>query len=363
MTTRRWAFALALAATGTAITLSILSGWQRGGSIPERLVWVAMGIVLVASAHLLPALVYSASWTLRGVAAGLWLGCMAAAVYGHSTFFLLAQDHAGERRAASVPSPTMPSAISLAAVMNERAVVTAQLAAADVRHCVDDCPSLRVRRARLAAKLDALNAQADDVRRIDAQHDRIVAQRDALLADPVTWRVATLLAIPAARVELLSSLLFAAVLEGVACLLWSVSLRSPTLPAAVAAVTVPTPPPVTSAEKAATVTPLAVSAEKAATVTPLAVTPVPAGHDEVIASRGNVTDRRSGTGGSHALRNPPVTPLPELSPADDDVAELIRDIAAGRVRPTVADIRRHLGCSQARAAALRRQVVNLTTTA
>ncbi|MFG7298822.1 hypothetical protein [Burkholderia pseudomallei] len=275
---------------------------------------------------------------------------MAAAVYGHATFFLLAQAHAGERRAASVPSPTMPSTLSLAAVMNERAVVTAQLAAADVRRCIGDCPSLRVRRARLAAKLDALNAQADDVRRIDAQHDRIAAQRDALLADPVTSRIATLLAIPAARVELLSSLLFSAVLEGVACLLWSVSFRSPTLPAAVAAVTVPTPPPVTSAGEVIT-------------VTPLAVTPVPAGHDEVIASRGNVTDRRSGTGGSHALRNPPVTPLPELSPADDDVAELIRDIAAGRVRPTVADIRRHLGCSQARAAALRRQVVNLTTTA
>lgn len=350
MTTRRWAFPLALAATGTAITLSILSGWQRGGSIPERLIWVAIGIVLVTSAHLLPALMHSASWTLRGVAAGLWLGCMAAAVYGHATFFLLAQAHAGERRAASVSSPTMPSALSLAAVMNERAVVTAQLAAADVRRCVGDCPTLRVRRARLAAKLDALNAQADDVRRIDAQHDRIVAQRDALLADPVTWRVATLLAIPAARVELLSSLLFAAVLEGVACLLWSVSLRSPTLPAAVAAVTVPTPPPVTSAEKAAT-------------VTPLAVTPVMAGHDEAIASRSNVTDGRSRTSCSQALRDSPVTPLPELSPADNDVAALIREIAAGRVRPTVADIRRHLGCSQARAAALRRQVVNLAPTA
>ncbi|CAJ3490785.1 putative twin-arginine translocation pathway signal protein [Burkholderia pseudomallei] len=349
MTNRRWAFALAIAATGTAITLSVLSGWQRGGSIPERLVWVAIGIVLVASAHLLPALVYSASWTLRGVAAGLWLGCMAAAVYGHATFFLLAQAHAGERRAASVPSPTMPSTLSLAALMNERAVVTTQLAAADVRRCVGDCPSLRVRRARLAAKLDALNAQADDVRRIEAQHDRIAAQHDALLADPVTSRLATLLAIPVARVELLSSLLFAAVLEGVACLLWSVSLRSPTLPAAVAAVTVPTPP----------VTP----AGEAATVTPLAVTPVMAGHDEAIASCSNVTDRRSETGGSHALRNSPVTPLPELSPADDDVAELIRDIAAGRVRPTVADIRRHLGCSQARAAALRRQVVNLAPTA
>jgi len=350
MTTRRWTFGLAVAATGTAITLSVLSGWQRGDSIPERVVWVAIGIVLVASAHLLPALVRSASLTMRCVAAGLWLGCMGAAVYGHSTFFLLAQAHAGERRAASVPSPTMPSSVGLAAVMNQRAVVTAQLAAAEVHRCVRDCPGTRARRITLAATLDALNAEADDVRRIDAQRDRILAQRDALLADPVTSRIATLLSIPSARVDLLSSLMFAAVLEGVACLLWSVSLRPPAAPAAVSAVTAQTPSPIPPATYVAA-------------VTPQAVTPVTAGHDTVIASRSNVTNRHGGIVGSHAPRDSPATPLPESSPADDDVTILIRDVAAGRVRPTVADIRRHLGCSQARATALRRQIVNLAPTA
>jgi hypothetical protein len=273
---------------------------------------------------------------------------MAAAVYGHSTFFLLAQAHAGERRAVSVPSPTMPSGRGLTAVMNERAIVTAELTAAEVRRCVRDCPGLRVRRTKLAAKLDALNAEADDVRRIDAQHDRVAAQRDALLADPVTSRLATLLAIPPARVDLLSSLMLAAVLEGVACLLWSVSLRPSAIPTAVAAVTVP--PPITPAGQVAT-------------VTPRAVTSVTAGHDVAIANRNDVTDRRHEIGGSDAPRDSPVTPLPELSPTDDDVTELMRDIAAGRVRPTVADIRRHRGCSQARAAALRRQVANLASTA
>jgi hypothetical protein len=38
------------------------------------------------------------------------------------------------------------------------------------------------------------------------------------------------------------------------------------------------------------------------------------------------------------------------------VTRLIQDVAAGRVRPTVADIRRHLGCSQAKATRLRRQL-------
>ena len=346
MTPRRWAFALAGAATGTAITLSFLSGWQRGGSMSERLVWVAIGVVLVASAHLLPALVRSANLTVRCVAAVLWLGCIGAAIYGHSTFFLLAQAHAGEGRAAAVRSPTMPSGVRLAAIMDERAVVTAQLAAVELHRCVRDCPGTRARRITLAAKLDALNAEADDVRRIDAEQDRIVAQRDALLADPVTSRIATLLSIPPARVDLLSSLMFAAVLEGVACLLWSVSLPPP---AAVAAVTVPTPPSITEAGGVAA-------------VTSLAVMPVTTGHDEAIA-RSSVTDRRDGMGGRRATRDSPDAPLPESSPADDDESILIRDIAAGHVRPTVADIRRHLGCSQARAAALRRQIVNLASTA
>ena len=68
MTAQRRALALAVAATGTAVTLSILSGWQRGGTLPERLVWIAIGVVLVATAHLLPALVRSANLHLRFVA-------------------------------------------------------------------------------------------------------------------------------------------------------------------------------------------------------------------------------------------------------------------------------------------------------
>lgn len=86
---------LAIAATGTAICLSVLAGWQRGGFLPERLVWVAIGVVLVASAHLLPALVRHSPYRVRAVAGALWLACMLAACYGHATFFVLAQRHAG----------------------------------------------------------------------------------------------------------------------------------------------------------------------------------------------------------------------------------------------------------------------------
>ncbi|CAJ2905373.1 putative twin-arginine translocation pathway signal protein [Burkholderia pseudomallei] len=343
MTTQRWAFSLAVTATGTAVTLSILSGWQRGGTLPERLVWVAIGVVLVVTAHLLPALARSSNLRVQFVAAALWLGCMGASVYGHTTFFLFAQVHAGERRAASVASPSMPSGRSLTDIMTERAIVATQAAAANTQRCTRDCPSLRVRRASLAARLDALDAEAGDIRRREALDDRVTAQRDALLADPVTSPLAASLGTTVSRVDLLSGLMFAAVLEGVACLLWVLTLGSSQLPV---------PTPVVSEAAPAAVMP-------AASVTAVTASKV-AAEEESHADATVTFERPShGHGGTTHIRAPRDDPLTRSSDAgssEDDLARLVEDIAAGHVRPTVADIRRHLGCSQARATTLRRQL-------
>lgn len=232
---------------------------------------------------------------------------MATACYGHATFFLLAQQHAGERRAMSVApvvTSNVPVGRTLTAVMTERASVTRQLASADVQRCPRDCPILIVRRAALAARLDALNAEADDVRRIQAVADRAEERRDALTADPVTARLSALLGTSVTRIDLVSGLAFAAVLEGVACLLWSLALdRRPNR--------VATP----------------------------AVTP------EVVSGHQSLTPGST----QGAATNP-------------EVIKLANDIAAGRVRATVSDIRRHLGCSQAKAVSLRRQLAGQAIT-
>ncbi|TXD99534.1 hypothetical protein FUT89_04575, partial [Ralstonia pseudosolanacearum] len=131
---------LSAAATGTAICLSVLAGWQRGGSVAEKLVWVAISVVLVVSAHLLPALVRDSPYRVRAVAGVLWAACMATACFGHATFFLLAQRHAGELRAtAATVAEAAPASRSLSAVMAERAAVTALLAMANARHCSGNC--------------------------------------------------------------------------------------------------------------------------------------------------------------------------------------------------------------------------------
>lgn len=330
----RWI--LSVAATGTAICLSVLAGWQRGGSLAERLVWVAISIVLVASAHLLPALVRDSRYQVRAVAGVLWAASMLTACYGHTTFFLLAQRHAGELRVAAVPVvASAPTGRSLTTVMVDRAAVTGLLATANAQRCSRNCTALEARRVVLTAKLDALEAEAGETRRRQLAEDRTEERRDALVADPVTARLAALLGTTATRVDLLSGLVFAAVLEGVACLLWTITLSSPRQDPAVSAV----------------MTPIAVS------------------HPPITVSHACEPESHVPESGSHEAApetltpvSTPVTPLPANESPDSDVTQLAQDVASGRVRPTVSDIRRHLACSQARAIALRRQLVVLDST-
>ncbi|KGC30070.1 hypothetical protein [Burkholderia pseudomallei] len=357
MSGQRWTLALAITATTTALSLSILAGWQRGGTLAERLIWIAIGVVLVTSAHLLPALIRDAPIPVRIVGSALWAACLVTACYGHAVFFAFAQQHAGGQRASAVQANPAPSpARSLTVVMAERAAVTAQLATANARHCVGNCVTLASRRATLAAKLDALNAEADDVLRQQAATERVTVQRDALLVDPVTARLAALLDTTTGRVDLLTGLAFAAVLEGVACLLWSVALRSPL--------------PVVTDETARAVTVTRAVTESvvaavtdAADMTPADLMPVTASHADATVSRNSVTPSHDRTSGSHAPRDDPIAPLPATAPRDDHLSRLARDVAAGLVRPTVADIRRYLGCAQARAAELRRQLADHDVTA
>ncbi|NWK43335.1 hypothetical protein [Ralstonia pickettii] len=301
---------LSIGATGTALYLSVLAGWQRGGSMAERLVWVAISVVLVICAHLLPALVRESPYRVRAVASVLWLACMATACFGHLTFFLLAQRHAGDLRAAAVPVTEPASAgRSLTVVMAERATVTAQLAAANARRCPRECATLEARRVTLTTKLDALDAEASEIRRRQTADDLVEARRDALVTDPVTVRLAALLGTTETRIDLLTGLVFAAVLESVACLLWTITLRP--RPAAPATTSVPEP----------------------------------------------VTVSHPPVAESHEPDGNPV------APSNPDLTRLVQDVEAGRVRVTVADIRRYLGCSQARAIALRRQLAALTSAA
>ena len=319
----RPALLLAVVATGTAISMSVLAGWQRGGWLAERLVWVAIGVVLVAGAHLVPALCRSAPFSGRVVSAVLWLGCMGAASYGHATFFLLSQVHAGELRVSAVPVASIPTHRELTAVMADRASVTADLARVDARHCIRDCPIGQARRASLAARLDALDAEAADVRRYQAIEDGNAERRVTARDDPVTARLAMFCGIPEARLDLFAGLAFAAVLEGLACLLWWVAL-------------VPRAPDSSVTDRHG------------------------AAHDVTDEATPVTMPVRSPATTTTVLSTVPPAVSPTVTLLESDIARLRRDIESGAVKPTVADIRKRLRCSQAKASALRRHLADFT---
>lgn len=318
MTIRLSALVLAASATLTAICLSVLAGWQRGGSLPERLVWVSIGVVLVVCAHLLPALARESPVAVRRTAIVLWAACIFTTSYGHLTFFLLAQRHAGEVRVAALRVTESQSGRSLTAVMAQRADVTAQLAAAHVQRCTGYCSALEGRRVTLAAKLDALGAEASDIRRGNVAQDRADERHDSVRVDPVSSRLAALLGMTAVWVDLLSGLAFAAALEGVACLLWFVALRQPMPPE-----DVPLDIPHTS------------------TVGPNQE-PQPGGPECLVKVA------------TPKFRSAPVS----HDGTEGDLTRLRKAVATGELRPTVTGIRQHLGCSQARALALRRMLAS-----
>lgn len=315
---------LAVAATVTAACLSIQSGLQRGGFFAERALWVAVGVVLVIAAHLLPALVRPHGWRVRAVGALLWLACLAATCYGHAAFFLMAQKHAGELRAAAVPAVTAKGR-GLAEIARDRADAVTRLARTNARRCVAACPILTAERTAAAARLEALDVEQAEARRAEAAQDRATAERAAALADPVTGAM-TAFGLPAARAELVAGLAFAGVLEAVACFAWLLALRPATVTVAV------TESPVTPAQQGS-------NAEVTAPVTPESHAAAP-----VMTA---------------AAEPAPMLRLPVIEQIDD--VTRVRDaVTAGTLRATVTEIRKYLGCSQSRAAAVRKQLESAT---
>ncbi|MFM0022152.1 hypothetical protein [Paraburkholderia azotifigens] len=241
---------------------------------------------------------------------------MAATCYGHAVFFLLAQKHAGEVRAAAVPA-VVTTGRNPAVIAADRATTVARLARVTERRCAEPCPSLRIERATLGARLDAIDVEATEAKRQEAAQDRADAERAAAVADPVTETLTTF-GIQSRRVDLLAGLAFAAVLEAVACFCWVLALR-----------------PVESSKPN----------------TGAAVTPVMNIQSPVVTEyRGYVPDA------SGPLPPPPQPVAAVTADHGDDVTRVMAEIAAGRLRPTVSEIRQYLGCSQSRAAAVRKQI-------
>lgn len=377
---------LAIAATGTSAGIAAVAGWERGGQLAERLAWIFVGLVVLLSAHLIPALTRGLPTVLRGAAMVLWLGAMIATGYGHATFFVVAQKHAGEARAEKIsgqdmPAPSASSGRDPGQVATERAQVERDLAVANAQKCRDICTYLSIRRTTLVARLNALNSEFDEAKRrermrdkADAERDRIITRRDTAMEDPVTGLVAHLFNVTDGTVNLVVALSFGWLLEAVGCLAWLLALaRQHANKVTHSKVAAPQP-------AAASVSNSAVTGADHSSVSDNASVERSNAESNDSMDRSNGGDDRSNVagnerqgGGNEAVTHPPLVATPAALTAVVDSASLIAQpalvlplqlsdldrlaagIDEGKIRLTVADIRRFFRCSQSRAMELRRE--------
>jgi hypothetical protein len=342
---------LAILATGTSACICVIAGIERGGLPPERFAWAAVGLVLLLGAHLIPALTRGIRLSARVPALLLWFVCMASTGYGHATFFLSAQRHAGDARAAVIQG-SAPTAIllnhgrSLDAISRDVARMTQALAIVRATHCETHCDALSVRRISLSAQLAALDVEASEARRREQladraaiAHDQLQRREDLARTDPVTARVATFLHASRESVDLFVALTFGWLLESVGCLGWMLALTADHADHAASA----------------SVTPRH-SNHAASNVTPVIAGDAPEPPaDAVAASNAPVTPRNAGPLTGSAPRENPVSHAPNA-----ELLLLASAITNGRVRPTVKDIRQFMQpCSQEKAMRLRREFLEL----
>ncbi|WP_081085636.1 twin-arginine translocation pathway signal protein [Burkholderia stagnalis] len=345
---------LATLASGTSLWISIVAGAERGGLPVERAVWAAVGVVLLLGAHLIPALTRGTGTSIRVPAMALWAVCMVSTGYGHATFFLAAQRHAGEARATTVhrgiqASDLAPAAgRSLAAIARDQARVTQQLAVARNSRCTAHCEQLAVRRESLSAQLAAFDVEAAEARRREQAVDRARiasdrqdAREELARIDPVTARAAEWLNASRETVDLAVALAYGSVLECVACLCWLLALP----PARRDAGNHPQPS-IMSDSSVAAASHVPVTTSRCLGETQ----PVP-----TAASNAPVTS-------SHAVDAAATHPSRDGCTGrvtHSDLVVLTHAIAEGQIRPTVKEIRTFLKCSQDKAMRLRRQFLEV----
>ncbi|HKR43338.1 MAG TPA: hypothetical protein VJU59_27255 [Paraburkholderia sp.] len=311
---------------------------------------MAIGFSLLLGAHLIPAIAQGAKRSVRLVACILWLASMASTGYTHGTFFLSAQQHAGDVRAGQVAVPGVAvekssTSNAIAALLRQQAKLQGAVNQSTLIKCGDDCRPLLVRRLTLRSQLDSIQGQLDEARRIERNEDlevaertRALARQEALRGDPVSTNVSIWLGVPTGRIDLALAIFFGWLLESIACFSWYVTLSRPKVEQVMAKTSGAT----TGAEATPTCRAFAYSVKQQA-----------ANDSDVRANSTKATDPELRA--ESASMTELIEAGHERTEADEET--LLREaLAAGAATNSIADIVRVLGCSESRALALRRVI-------
>jgi hypothetical protein len=209
---------LAIVITLTAMAMASAAAWDRGGTWVDRMLLVALSVVICAGTHLIPAL------SKRKLAWLLWSGCLLATVYSQLSFLTHASIRAGDDRAQH----------SVQVQGAELQIITVREALAGIV-----ARPLAVVAGEIAVTEDwqqrnALKLELAEAKRAAALRDELVKLSSAATnakvmtaPDPVTNRIAAVTGSSEEGISLLIGLGLSILMELVGVLLWCEVLRVP----------------------------------------------------------------------------------------------------------------------------------------
>lgn len=209
---------IAIFVTSTAVTMTAIAAWDRGGTFADKAVLVAMSVVIVVAVHLLPAM------SRRSVTWLVWMGCLVGAIYGHLTFFTNSAQRAADNRAQQ----------SALAVGTQRQIDTAKdalsrITARPVTIVTAELAVTEDRRERAALREEIAQGKRaqvllDDLARLSA----VSTTAQIPVTDPVTARLAAVTGWNESQVAVAIGLTFSILLELIGALLWYEAMRRET---------------------------------------------------------------------------------------------------------------------------------------
>lgn len=215
---------LAVASTGLSVSISAASGWNRGDTGLNAWLWAALGVLATFSAHLLPAASRLGNWRMKALTWILWICCFTFAAITHASYYLGSQTARGEQRATTVASPSKEGRRPLSKVMMEKGEIDARIATMTRATCAPECTAMMRKRAQLRAQSMALEQEEMELRRLAADDEVARLATAQAKNDPAVWAAASMLGIPPARLQHGLAALAGILVDGTACLSWTLLL-------------------------------------------------------------------------------------------------------------------------------------------
>ena len=298
--------AIAFSFSAVAALMAVAAALQRAAGGLELALMAALGVAVVLAVHLLPALLRNQK---RAIVWPVWSLAFACALWSHATFFSSSINDAARARF-EVSGEAAALAQKRADIESELATIKARPISQIARQIAlskspEMVEALRIE-LREAERAQALRESLRDSLSHANSHgeSRVTPSLLPVTFDPLTQAFASVLGVPAQTIILTVSVATAALIELAGMLLWSAALK-----------------------------PSAIAPRAAFAVVPPSPQIQPQNEPQ------------------------PAEPVEDLD-QPDELANLRAAVADGRCPPTVSGIRLFVGCSQNKAAQLRKQLAS-----